>query len=88
MSNCLTVQLPRGDDSSPAQSLQHLLELSNEEETFQRQCDCCGRETTWIRKEVLGRMHSRESLHCGYDDFFGEEEYCRDAGFWIMDRRL
>ena len=56
MSNCLTVQLPSGDASSPAQSLQHLLDSSNEEETFQRQCDCCGRETTWIRKEVLDRM--------------------------------
>lgn len=56
MSNCLTVQLPSGDASSPAQSLQHLLDSSNEEETFQRRCDCCGRETTWIRKEVLDRM--------------------------------
>ena len=52
-SNCFTVQLPNGDSSSPAQSLQHLLDSSNEEEVFQRQCECCGRETTWTRKEVL-----------------------------------
>ena len=40
-------------------------------------------------RQNAGRaVHSRESLHCGYDDFFGEEEHSRGAGFWIMDRRL
>ena len=50
------MQLPSGDSTSPAQSLQRLLDSSNAEETFQRQCDCCGRETTWGRKEVLDAM--------------------------------